>query len=597
MHVVAKTVKGHEYFYLVEKGREGGKVVTTRTIYIGDRKKLAALVQQSAAAALPTSFRPQSVGAALALATLASELGLEELIDDVCPTRAGAAPVGRRLVLAAIHRALALKGENGLTNLATWYAGSVLEEVTPIGLEALNGRRLGVLFKRLSTKELDRIEDAVVGRLIQHERLGLRALAFDCTNFDSYADAKTKSRLLKRGHGKSGKPLKVLGLGLLASDEGVPLLSFAYPGNENDVTAFARFLKTLDRRCAGLKLPLDATIAADGGNISKQILLRLEKDQRAYVLRLPPKHLVAMERLATAKLPALGGALAGKVWAHKQTCDLYGVSRCIVDQYSRRMHRRQLPGLERDRRKARADLEHLQRQLQKQRAGQRHAAPLTETSLQRRVKAALEREHMTALFTAGVTSAPDGHPVLTFTENVAAWKHLQTHHLGRTLLVTNRSEWSPEQIVQASRVQSHNENIFKDLKDPAGVSMLPLRHRKDQALRTHALIVVLGLMLARLLQRRVQRAGVRAASLKSVMSPLKEVSRARVTMPDDAQPALKALAASTWIPSERTPRQAAILQALGLANRIELGTTLADAVSAKKTGKRRKQAPQQGNSR
>ena len=63
-----------------------------------------------------------------------------------------------------------------------------------------------------------------------------------------------------------------------------------------------------------------------------------------------------------------------------------------------------------------------------------------------------------------------------------AWQHLQDYVLGRTLLVTNRGDWPPEQIVAVSRMQSHNERAFRDFKDPGGASMLPLRHRGDQAL-------------------------------------------------------------------------------------------------------------------
>jgi len=50
MHLVAKQVKGHEYFYLVEKQRRGHRVVTARTVYIGDRQKLADLAQVMLAA-------------------------------------------------------------------------------------------------------------------------------------------------------------------------------------------------------------------------------------------------------------------------------------------------------------------------------------------------------------------------------------------------------------------------------------------------------------------------------------------------------------------------------------------------------------------
>lgn len=280
-----------------------------------------------------------------------------------------------------------------------------------------------------------------------------------------------------------------MGLGLLASaDEGMPLLTFVSPGNENDVRAFGRFLRALDRRRDSLDLPLDTTVAADGGNISGQLLLRLEEDPRYYVMRLPAHHLTGVERCKRRELPILVGSLAGKVWAKKHRSLVYGVERCVVDVYSRRMHQRQLPGLYRDRDRARADLLELQ--------GLRRAKPITLRSLRSRVGAALSREHISSLFRVTLTKG-DGAPTLTFEEPEEAWRQLDDYVLGRSLLVTNRGDWAPERIVWASRVQSHNEHLFRDLKDPGGVSMLPLRHRRDRALRAHALPVVLGVMLAR----------------------------------------------------------------------------------------------------
>ena len=591
MHLVAKRVKGHEYFYLVEKARRNGRVVTSRTVYIGDRQKLAEMIQVSASAVLPASFAPQPVGAALALATVAADLGIEDLIDEVCPVRRGAAPVGRRVLLAALHRVLAPRRENGLRTLRGFYETSILAELLPIAAPALDDRRLGEMLGAMTEPQVERIEAAVVQRLIQREGVSTHALAFDCTNFDSFAGAKTRSRLLRRGHAKSGRPLRVLGMGLLATaDEGMPLLTFAYPGNENDVTAFGRFLRALDRRRASLDLPLEMTVAADGGNVSKQLLLRLEADPRYYVMRLPPHHLGDVPRGRHRELPALMGSLKGKVWAQKQACTVYGVPRCVVDVYSRRMHQRQLPGLRRDRDRARADLVELQRLLERQRQGLRRAKPLTVRAVQRRVAQAVGREHMRSLFHVQVAKGA-GAPTLTFTESEEAWHHLQDYVLGRTLLVTNRGDWSPEQIVHASRMQSHNERAFRDLKDPSGASMLPLRHRKDRALRAHVLLVVLALILAKVLQRRLKQAGTTAPSLASVLGPLHQVQRARVQFADDAPPALRALAAGAWVPSQRTARQEELLHALRLAERVELGTTIANRLASKKARRRGKLPP------
>jgi transposase len=590
MHLVAKQIKGREYFYLVEKERRGDRVVTARTVYIGDRQKLAELVQQSASATLPASFDLQAVGAELALVKVAEDLGIEASIDAACPVRTGAAPVGRRVVLAAICRTLMPRRENGLSNLRTFYEGSALSELLPIESAGLDDRRMHEVLAGITGKQIEEIEGAVVRQLIEKEGVSTNALAFDCTNFDSYAGAKTRSRLLQRGHAKSGRPLRVMGLGLLATeDDGMPLLTFSYPGNENDTTAFKRFLRALDRRRASLDLPVEATVAADGGNVSRQLLLRLEKDPRYYVMRLPAHHLVDLERCKRSELSFLNGSLKGKVWAKKHLCRVYGVERCVVDVYSRRMHLRQLPGLHRDRERARAVLCELQRLLERQRKGLRRAKPITVRSLQVRVGKALAREHMASLFRVTISKA-EGAPVLTFEEPEEAWQHLEDYVLGRTLLVTNRRDWAPEQIIWASRVQSRNENLFRDLKDPGGVSMLPLRHRRDSTLRAHALIVVLGVVLAKVLQRRIRKAAVAAPSIASVLVPLKQVQRAHLHFPPSTAPALRALAADTWVPSLRTPRQQELLAALNLANRSELGTTLVDRLARKKPGRKRANA-------
>ena len=181
MHLVTKQVKGHEYYYLVEKGRKDGRVVTVRTVYIGDRQRLAALIAGTAAASTPEAFAAQQVGASLALAAVADELGLAGVIDAVTPVRGGAAPVGRRLVLAAIHRALAPRGENGLSRLADFYRGSVLSEVLPSPAGALDARRLGEMLAGLTARAIDAIEGAVVHRLVEREGITLHALAFDPT--------------------------------------------------------------------------------------------------------------------------------------------------------------------------------------------------------------------------------------------------------------------------------------------------------------------------------------------------------------------------------------------------------------------------------
>jgi hypothetical protein len=177
-------------------------------------------------------------------------------------------------------------------------------------------------------------------------------------------------------------------------------------------------------------------------------------------------------------------------------------------------------------------------------------------------------------------------PALRFQESEAALQHLHDHVLGRTLLVTDRPDWPAEQIVHASRVQSCNESFFRDLKDPNGVSMLPLRHRRDSALRAHALVVVLGLLLAKVLQRRLKRAQVSAPTIAGILEHLQGIRRVKLHYGPTAPPALRALAEDRWIPSLRNEHQRAMLDALGLAGRPELGATLHTALTRSSPRKR-----------
>ena len=194
---------------------------------------------------------------------------------------------------------------------------------------------------------------------------------------------------------------------------------------------------------------------------------------------------------------------------------------------------------------------------------------------------------MEKLFTVQITPA-EAAPALEFRESDEEWQRLQTHVLGRTLLVTSRKEWDAERLVRASRVQSDNERFFRDVKHPAAASMLPLRHRHDPSLRSNALVVVLGLLLAKVMLRRLRKKSVPVRSVGAMVKALKEVQRARMLLPDDAPPALRGLAATTWVPRQRTELQEQILRALGLERSSYIGTTLKLPKTRSGSAKKRK---------
>jgi transposase len=109
---------------------------------------------------------------------------------------------------------------------------------------------------------------------------------------------------------------------------------------------------------------------------------------------------------------------------------------------------------------------------------------------------------------------------------VKAWKTLQTTLLGKTILFTDRADWSDEQIVRGYRSQSHVEAAFRSMKDPHYLTFRPTHHWTDQKLRVHALYCVIALMITSLLRRQLVKAGIPVSLARMIrtLADIREVS-------------------------------------------------------------------------
>jgi len=107
-----------------------------------------------------------------------------------------------------------------------------------------------------------------------------------------------------------------------------------------------------------------------------------------------------------------------------------------------------------------------------------------------------------------------GLPRLSFRFRDKAYQQLRSTLLGKTLLFTDRTDWSDEQIVLAYRAQHHSEADFRRLKDPHYLTFRPTFHWTDQKLRVHAFYCVLALLLLNLLRRKLAKAGIPLSVVK-----------------------------------------------------------------------------------
>ena len=151
-----------------------------------------------------------------------------------------------------------------------------------------------------------------------------------------------------------------------------------------------------------------------------------------------------------------------------------------------------------------------------------------------------------------------GVPSLTWKFRQKEWQKLKRTLLGKTLLFTDRAEWTDEQIVRAYRSQSHVENAFRRMKDPRFLTFRPTFHWTDQKLRVHACYCVIALMILSLLRRELEKAGI-TMSIASMMKSLVDMREVSLLYGTGRE------AATTTVLSDLDEQQTRIARALGLS--------------------------------
>ena len=96
--------------------------------------------------------------------------------------------------------------------------------------------------------------------------------------------------------------------------------------------------------------------------------------------------------------------------------------------------------------------------------------------------------------------------------------------------MTDRHEWSSEEIVAAFYGQSTVEQAFKNIKNPYHLAVTPGFHWTDQKIEIHVFCCVIALMLCTLLRRELQRKGI-DRSIPSLLEDLGRIQEVAVVYP------------------------------------------------------------------
>ena len=505
--LVAKKKGNQLYYYVVESARVDGKPRIVHQAYLGSAERVAALVKDRTAP-VPLSATARDFGLPGALWLAAQQTGIFDLLASLWPTpRSGPGPA-HYLLLAAIHR-ICQPGPK--TEVAAWYSRTILASLWNLPPERFTSQAFWDTFEHilpentdpLTPDPLDQAQVRLLGLWQNKQKVSHRLLAYDTTNFHTYiASTNTRSELAQRGHNQQGRHnLRQVGLSyVLDGEHGLSLCHHVYRGNVGDVEelspALRRVTAMLDRNQIARG---SVTLVFDKGTAALANTVELEEAGVGWISALPWNQAPLPLRDRPVDQLTLCSSSQPGVRAAAETLLVHGKPYLCVLKYSSSFASEQLHSLTTSLTKAMQALRRLAIDLGKPKPR------WTEPQLRNKIKNLLSAQYLEELVRYQLEQR-DGHWRLQFDLDTSAWQRLLDHRLGRTVLLTNRMDWSAEQVVNGYSDQQQIEQVFRGLKDGDWLGWGPMYHWTDRKIRIHAFYCMLGISLLQYVHRQAQAA-------------------------------------------------------------------------------------------
>ncbi|MGH2668587.1 MAG: IS1634 family transposase, partial [bacterium] len=374
------------------------------------------------------------------------------------------------------------------------------------------------------------IEEAVVQRVVEQERIVPDTLFYDTTNFFTFiASTNARPTLPRRGHNKQKRhDLRQLGLALVVSREGqLPLFHLLYDGDRPDVRMFPEVLTSVRTRLERLwgPAPPSVTLVYDKGNVSRATQAAVTGAGLHYVSSLVPSQHPALLAEALPRLTPVPLATGKAVPVYRTRQRLWGQERTLVVLRSERLRAGQVRGLHQHLATRIGALSALTAGLAAPRGGRGSRA-----GLERRLAEILRGQHMRRLLQIDILPVA-GRWRLAMAVNAAEYERLTQEQFGLRVLMTDRDDLPTADLIAAYRGQSRAERSFREMKDPETCALRPQYHWTDQKLQVHAFCCVVGYLLLKLLERRARRAGLPVRSPRALLRALQAIREVTVLEP------------------------------------------------------------------
>jgi len=563
MAALIRKKKGNKlYYYLVESARVEGKPRIVQQTYLGTADRLADLLKQRTAP-IPLAATTREFGLPGALWLAAQRSGVWDVLKSMWPEPRSGPSIAHYLLLAVIHR-ICQPGPK--TEVADWYRSTILQPLWSFSPERFRSQDFWDAFDQIHVEgdaggradELEEAQQRLLAVWKDKQLVGRRLLAYDTTNFYTWtASTNQRNSLAQRGHNKQGRHnLRQVGLSyVLDGESGISLCHHVYAGNVADVEelpqALDRIVRMLDRNQIERST---VTLVFDKGTAALDNTLLLKEAGLGWISALPWNQApIELRQRDIETLPLCSSDQPG-VHAAADRAIVHGDEYLCVLKYSSAFASEQLHSVTTSLAKVLQSLRRLSMDLAK--PGSR----LKETQIRNKIQRWLSSSQFLEDLISWKLHSENERWHLQFDFNHAAFQKLLTHRLGRTVLLTNRMDWTAEQVVNAYSGQQQVEQVFRGLKDGDWLGWGPMYHWTDSKIRIHAFYCMLGISLLKYIHKQSQSAWP-GLTMEQMLDELRQIQQFVLLYPPQGE---KGPQRAAVVRSKQTLPQQLLAKMLGL---------------------------------
>jgi transposase len=510
-------------------------------------------------------LKSYSHGAVCALINVAAKLEIVDILNKYVkasrhyvaekPVRNNLT-VGITFLLGAIGRVCMPTSKMGWWN---WAKTTSAEYLLRCSLSKVDSQHFWDLMDSFPEDAIFLAEQEILQRLLEVYKIHTDTLFYDTTNFFTYIDTtNTHCDIAQRGNNKQKRnDLRQVGLAMVVSKEDyIPLFHHSYQGNLQDGTVFREVVEKIKDRMQSLGLNQDThTLVFDRGNNSKKNLAIVKSLGFYYVGALTPyHHKEVIDRAIEGMTNITVNYETLAVYREKSI--IWGDEKTILVFVSDRLKAGQIQGIYQSLDKKEKSLKELQKALANPKGKKRDRK-----DLEKKIRTITAGQYLKDVIKWKLIEIEDCKYYMDYyIDNEQL--HCVEEKLGFRIIMTNRHEWTSQEIITAYYGQSKIEYAFRNMKNPYHLALKPQYHWTDQKIKVHYFICVIGYLLSSIIWREAKLKAGNKESLDNLLDLLNNIRLG--TMLEESKKTGKPKA--TYKLEEMNEVEKRIMIALGIEN-------------------------------